>query len=190
MRNRIAIAALLLLFIACDGDYLPKPRGYFRIDLPEKKYTWYDTLCPFRFEMPVYARIEKTDDPTDDPCSFNIGFPAFRAKFYMSYKTGREHIPGYIEDCHKFVYKHTIKADAINEKMYIDTLKKMYGVMYEIKGNAASALQFFMTDSTDHFLRGSLYFDAIPNKDSLFPVIRFLQEDMIRMIETLEWKKN
>ena len=181
---------LLLLGISCDGDYIPKPRGYFRIDFPEKKYVSYDSICPFKFSYPVYAEIKNSDDSLKEPCSFNIEFPQFRAKVYMTYKTGKEHIPGYIEDSHKFVYKHTIKADAINEKLYIDTIKKMYGVLYEIKGNAASSVQFFMTDSVNHFLRGSLYFDAIPNKDSLLPVIRFLQEDIVQIIETLEWKNN
>jgi len=189
--NKIVWLFVLIIFcVACNSDYLPKPRGYFRIDFPEKKYTNYDSLCPFTFSYPVYAMFENSEDSLTDPCSFNIVFPKLNAKIYMTYKTGKENIPGYIEDCHKFVYKHTIKADAINEKLYIDSLKKMYGVLYEIKGNAASSLQFFMTDSVSHFLRGSLYFNTIPNKDSLLPVIRFLQEDIIRLIETLEWKND
>lgn len=179
----------LVLLAACGSDYTPKPRGYFRIDLPEKKYCSYDSLCPFAFEYPVYAVIESSDDTIKDPCSFNLLFPAFRARFYLTYKTGNGNIQGYIEESHKFVYKHTIKADAINEKLYIDSLRRVYGVLYQIKGNAASSLQFYLTDSTEHFLRGSLYFGTVPNKDSLLPVIEFLQEDMIHLMESLQWKK-
>lgn len=189
MNRFLAFLAVLILLAGCSGDYTPKPRGYFRIDFPEKKYCKYDSLCPFSFDYPVYATIEHSDDTVGDPCSFNLVFPGLRAKFYLTYKTGSANIQGYIEESHKFVYKHTIKADAINEKLYIDTLRKVFGVLYQIKGNAASSLQFYLTDSTDHFLRGSLYFNSVPNKDSLLPVIDFLQEDMIYLIETLEWEK-
>lgn len=188
--NRVGLfLTVLVLLAACGSEYTPKPRGYFRIDLPEKKYCRYDSICPFSFDYPVYAVIEHSDDMIKDPCSFNLVFPAFRARFYLTYKAGGENINGYIEESHKFVYKHTIKADAINERLYLDTIRNVYGVLYQIKGNAASSLQFYLTDSAEHFLRGSLYFNSVPNKDSLLPVIEFLQEDMMYLMESLQWKK-
>ncbi len=187
--NKVTGITIALIFLtSCGGDYIPRPTGYFRIDFPEKKYVKYDSFCPFTFEYPAYAQIEKSEDTINDPCSFNIVFPKFRAKVYLTYKAGKENISGYLEESHKFVYKHTIKADAINEKLYIDSVRQVFGTLYEIKGNAASSLQFHMTDSTGNFLRGSLYFANVPNKDSLQPVIRFLQTDITRLIETLEWK--
>lgn len=188
MNKITGIIIVLIFFTSCSGDYIPKPTGYFRIDFPEKKYVKYDSFCPFTFEYPAYAHIEKSEDTLNDLCSFNIVFSKFRAVIYLTYKVGRENISGYLEESHKFVYKHTIKADAINEKLYIDSASHVFGTLFEIKGNAASSIQFHMTDSAGNFLRGSLYFDNVPNKDSLQPVIRFLQTDISHLIETLEWK--
>lgn len=94
----------------------------------------------------------------------------------------------YLEDARTMVYKHTVKADAINEKAFINKEKKVYGVLYDIKGNAASSVQFYLTDSVTHFLRGALYFNAEPNKDSLAPAIKFIHQDIERLIETFQWK--
>ena len=154
----------LIFFTSCSGDYIPRPTGYFRIDFPEKKYVKYDSFCPFTFEYPAYAQIEKSEDTINDPCSFNIVFPKFRAKVYLTYKAGKENINGYLEESHKFVYKHTIKADAINENLYIDSASHVFGTLYEIKGNAASSVQFHMTDSTGNFLHGSLISITSPIK--------------------------
>ncbi|PKP22936.1 MAG: gliding motility lipoprotein GldD [Bacteroidetes bacterium HGW-Bacteroidetes-21] len=190
MKNNILGLFILLNLVlwSCGQDYVPKPRGYFRIDFPEKKYVTYDTLCPFAFEYPAYAIIERDNTPGAEPCFFNISFPAFNAKIHMSYKSGKEKIAGYIEDSHNLVYKHTIKADAINEKLFIDSVRNVYSVLYEIKGDAASSLQFYATDSLNHFIRGALYFNSIPNKDSLAPVIKFIEPDIQHIIETLQWK--
>ncbi len=83
---------------------------------------------------------------------------------------------------------HITKADAINEQMIIDPERKVYGILYDLKGSTATAVQFFVTDSTKHFFRGSLYFFAEPNPDSLAPVNEFFREDIIHIIETLKWK--
>ena len=92
------------------------------------------------------------------------------------------------EDAHRLAYKHSVKADAIEEKLWNNPDKEVYGIIYNIKGNAASSVQFFLTDSIRHYLRGSLYFYSQPDKDSLAPVIDFFREDIIHLVETLEWK--
>lgn len=190
MKNKLFWLFLIgaTLLWSCGQDYVPKPRGYFRIDFPEKKYIKYDTVCPFTFEYPEYAVIEKDPTPGTPACFINMSFPKFNAKIHLTYLDGNGQIAGYIEESREMVYKHTIKAEAINEKLFIDSVRKVYSVFYEIKGNAASSLQFFATDSVNHFLRGALYFNSTPNKDSLAPVIKFLQPDIQHIIETLEWK--
>lgn len=188
-------AALPLLLAACaQQGSTPKPRGYFRIDLPEKKYqTFNDPGYPYTFEYPVYANIVKDtlffDEKAENPWWINVDFPAFNGKIYMSYKEvgPRNTLDRLVNDAFKLTYKHTYKAESIEERD-IHTSNHVHGLFYEVGGNAASAKQFYATDSGHHFLRGALYFYAPPNADSLAPLHRFLEEDMWHMVETLKWK--
>lgn len=174
--------------VSCNHNYSPKPRGYFRIDLPEKKYQVFKSACPYQFEFPEYATITDSKMSHNEPCWKDIIFEHFNAKIHLSYKTVENNLPGLLEDSRTFVYKHTIKADAIDEKIYVNQENSVYGILYHIRGNVASTVQFFMTDSTDHFLRGALYFNTQPNKDSLAPVVDFLSQDITHLVETLQWK--
>ncbi len=187
--KRIINTLLLLMFLSsCSSNYTPKPMEYFRIDFPQKQYQTYDSICPYTFEYPTYSKITKGLVEDEQPCWINIVFPKFKATVYLSYFSVGKNLPKLFEDCRSLAYKHDIKADAINEVLYADSSNNIYGMVYEIKGNAASSLQFYMTDSTKHFLRGSLYFDVKPNKDSLAPVVEFIQKDVKHLIETLHWK--
>ncbi len=188
LKKFIGILSLGLIFGSCNQEYTPKPKAYFRIDFPEKKYQKFDSLCPFQFEYPTYAQM--LVPKTGDYCWKDIYFKKFNAKIYVSYKkiTLLDSLNKFIEDSHTLAYKHSIKADAISEQIFINPQKKAYGVLYAIKGNAATPLQFHITDSSKHFLRGSLYFNNVPNKDSLAPVIEFLKKDVIQLMETLQWK--
>ena len=185
----IFLSILILLQPGCRRKYTPKPRGYFRIDLPEKEYQLYDQECPYSFEYPVYGKLIPDDDYLSEPCWLNIEFPNYKGKIHLSYKTVSGNIGTLLEDSHTLAYKHTIKAQAINETLFLNEEKKVFGVMYDITGDAASAVQFFVTDSLNHYLRGSLYFNLQPNSDSLAPVISFFREDMIHLVETLQWKE-
>lgn len=184
----ILIWSFTLLF-SCRHSSPPKPRGYFRIELPPKTYSIVDTILPYSFELPQYARLDIQKINPEEPPRVNLNFPRFDARLYLSYKTvNSNNLYQLLEDNRKLAFKHSIKAEAINERLYSNPDEKVYGELFEIKGNAASPLQFFVTDSTRHFLRGSLYFGSIPNKDSLAPVIDYLSEDVIRLMETLTWK--
>ncbi len=163
---------------------------YFRIDLPSKTYTTLDTnTCLYRFEYPLYATIEPYDTTKNRNSGWlNIQFSAFKATLHITYYDIQDNLYKYTEESRSLAYKHDIKADAIREIAYIDSKNKVFGMVYEIKGNAASPVQFYLTDSIKHFIRGSLYFNVKPNKDSLAPVITFLYEDVKHLIETLRWK--
>jgi gliding motility-associated lipoprotein GldD len=190
-RNISKLALLLMIILAemaCQRNYTPKPRGYLRIEFPDKEYTLYDSACPFQFEHPVYSRVIPDTDYYSEPCWMNIEFPDFDGKIHISYKKVDGNLYEFIEDSRALVYKHTIRADAIKETVYSHPLVHVHGILYEIKGNAASNLQFYLTDSTKHFLRGSLYFNVQPDKDSLAPVIAYFKEDIIHLIESFEWK--
>lgn len=192
IKKLMLIAVPVLALAACGGDdddlYTPKPKGYFRIDFPEKTYTSFDTTCPFTFNYPTYARIEPDRDRRAEPCWINMNFPQFKAQLHLSYKPVTGDIGKYMEDSRTLAVKHTIKATSIEEQPVIRDSSRVYGLVYEIEGNAASSVQFYLTDSTNHFLRGALYFNAKPNKDSLGVVIDFIRKDIHKMIQTLEWK--
>lgn len=182
------LVLILIFIISCNQDYTPRPPGYMRIDFPEKEYVRYDTSCPYTFDIPVYAKINYKLKFEAEPCWVNIDFPQFNGQIHISYKPVQNNLSEFLEDSRTFVYKHTVKADAIEEQLYLNEEKDVYGILYDIKGNAASSIQFILTDSTNHFLRGALYFNTKPNKDSLAPVISFIRQDIVRIMESLEWK--
>lgn len=190
-------ASLPIIFSACQQQgSTPKPRGYFRIDLPKKEYRLFNEPgYPFSFEYPVYANVVKDtlffDAKPENPWWINIDFPELNGKIYMSYKViGQQNtLDKLINDAFKLTYKHSLKAASIAEEE-IHTNNNVHGLFYEVGGNAASAKQFYVTDSIRHYLRGALYFYAPPNADSLAPMHKFLQEDMWHLVKTLKWKAN
>lgn len=183
-------AMVLFLAVSCKEDYVPKPRGFFRIAFPEKSYHLFDSIgVPYRFDIPDYSKIIPDNDRITEPNWVNLIIPAHKAELHLSYKKIEKNLDKLMEDSRTLAFKHTIKADAINERIIINPAKKVYGTVFLIEGNAASPLQFYLTDSTQNFLRGALYIREVPNIDSLQPVIDFITPDIIRLIETTEWKK-
>ncbi|HBH47047.1 MAG TPA: gliding motility lipoprotein GldD [Bacteroidales bacterium] len=187
--QKVILLFILSIFIfSCVQSPTPKPRGYFRISLPEKKYQVYDSSCPYTFEYPVYGEIKQVEGVFAEPCWFNINFSDYHATLYLTYKELDGNLAIHMEDVRTLVYKHIIKADDIEENIVIGHKEKVYGIIYNLSGNTASTTTFFVTDSTRHFLTGSLYFSAIPNKDSLAPAIEFFQQDIVHLTKSLSWK--
>jgi len=189
----ILIFPILLLF-GCNEKYTPKPRQFFRIDFPEKTYHPLQPGFPYQFDIPDYSRIVQDEDNPDQPNWINISVPANKAEIHISYydlsnqkSSNRFLLNKFMEDSRTLAYKHSQKADAIQEQVFMNPSENVYGLIYKIEGNAASPMQFFLTDSTNHFLRGALYIRDIPNIDSLKPVIDFLETDIVRLIETTTW---
>ena len=182
-----------LIYISCNSDYTFKPRGYFNIELPAKAYKKFDQPgYPYTFEYPVYASIIKDTtffDVRADPWWINIDFPRFGGRIYISYKEiGKNKLDSLVKDAFEMAYKqHTYKASSI-EPTEIHTSNRVSGIYVTLTGNTATANQFFLTDSTKHFLRGALYFNATPNEDSLSLVNTFLRKDLVHLINTLQWK--
>jgi gliding motility-associated lipoprotein GldD len=185
------IVILLALFIySCESHYTPRPRGYFRIDLPEKSYQKFDTTYPYTFEYPVYATVEPSPDAgPEDKYWINIQFRRFKATLHISYKQVNNNLITYLEDAHTLAIKHIPKADAIYDSLIVDRDRNVFGLVYQIEGTeVASPYQFFLTDSTSNFVRGALYFNVVPNNDSLEPVINYLEKDLDHFINTFRWK--
>lgn len=186
------LSVLIMSLYACTGrDYSPKPRGYFNIEMPKKKYTTFNNGCAFSFDYPVYAEMIKDSSRDTRPCWYNLSFNRFNARLHLTYYdiSSKKEYEGLIEDARTFAFKHTVKANSIDQKSINYPEKKVYGVYYAIEGNTASSVQFFLTDSTKHYFRGALYFNERPQYDSIQPVVSFIKKDIDRMISTFKWIK-
>ncbi|HLP72723.1 MAG TPA: gliding motility lipoprotein GldD [Bacteroidales bacterium] len=194
-RSEFLLILMLPVFMtACSKAPVPKPRGYFRIDFPEKKYARFDGQngvqdMPCSFDYPVYGIISPSGERNGNEGWFNIDFPAYRARIYLTYRYIHNDFASLMEQTYRLnVKNHIAKADAINEQAITNNDRQVYGMLYDLAGNTATSVQFYATDSTRHYLRGSLYFSAEPNSDSLAPVIKFFREDIVHLMETLDWK--
>ncbi len=201
----IALALPGCLLVSCNSVYTPRPKGYFRINFPARQYQSFDKAgFPYTFEYPVYANVARDSSffeaTPENPYWINVIFPQFNATIYISYKRiggptdqGSAGLrPGNSfdklkDDAYKMTFKHTSKASSIDDSM-MTTPNGVSGVFFHVGGNAATANQFYVTDSTKNFLRGALYFDTTPNEDSLGIVNRFLEQDMRHLINTFKWR--
>ncbi|HRY98400.1 MAG TPA: gliding motility lipoprotein GldD [Bacteroidales bacterium] len=185
----VGIIAGTLLLGSCGSEPVPRPRGYFRIDMPQRAYLSFDTTWPYAFEYPVYARVQPDRDAGAEPYWADLFIPEFGARIHLSYKRMQGDLSPYAEDARKMAMQHIARSTGIQEIMVARPEAGVYGIIYQIEGReAASPLQFYLTDSSTHFLRGALYFNQAPNNDSLAPVIAFLQEDLLHLVETMHWK--
>jgi gliding motility-associated lipoprotein GldD len=211
MKQHCIALVLLLVIAACNSPFTPKPRAYYRIDFPQREYRLFNEPgYPYSFEYPVYGQISKDsslfDQNPDNPYWINIDFPRFNGRVYLSYKSiggysvykvnsekgyrdslVRNSFDGLREEAYKMTFKHSLKASGISDSAFI-TENSVPGIYFVVEGNAATSRQFYVTDSTRHFMRGALYFDTAPNSDSLSIVNDFLEEDMRHLIRTLRWK--
>lgn len=188
----LIVGVFIITFSSCGDDedevFIPKPKGFPRIDFPEKAYRMYDSLCPYSFEIPTYAFINNDRHKGADPCWINVNFPKYNAQIHLSYKTVTNNLDTFLNDSRDFAIKHQIKATGLDETIIVRDSSQVYGLVYDISGNTASNIQFYLTDSTHHFMRGALYFNVEPNIDSLKIVVDYLRKDIVHMIQTFEWK--
>lgn len=181
--SRPIFLLLLLSVLSCKKEVLPKPAGQLRLDYPVAEYAHFKNECPFTFDINSAAVIkEKTD------CNFTIDYPKMKATIYISYKPVHNNITTLLRDAQKLTYEHVIKADDILEQPFINKAHKVYGMFYEVNGNAATNAQFYVTDSIRHFIDCSVYFYAKPNFDSVMPAASYVKNDMRALMESLRWK--
>ncbi len=187
--NKILIAFAFTL-VACGSsevDYYPKPNGYLRLDFPERVYSTYASDCPYAFEIPEYFSVVDKDSFCNKK---DIVMSRFNASLMLTYLPVDTNLIDLIEASRSFVYEHSQFADGIEEEVIIDDTRDAFGLRYKITGDAASPFQFYLTDSTNHFLRGALYFNVKPNYDSIKPSLDYITEDLDRMLQTVIWKKD
>lgn len=195
--NREPLYFILIFFInqiitACGGntDYVPKPYGYNRIDLPEAAYQALPNEYPYRFEYSAHATIRPDSSAIAEPHWIHIIYPAFKADIQLTYKSIQsdpQFFAEFVDDSHRLISKHMVKASSIEENI-IKTPSGKTAAVYELEGEVPSQFQFYITDSTTHFLRGALYFRTATKNDSLAPVIDFIKKDIIHLLNTCEWE--
>ena len=194
MHSMRKVFFLIILFIAigCTQEQVntPKPKGYSRINFPIKKYVTYISDAPFEFEYPAYAKMVKDTEFNAQPFWSNLDFPQFNGRLHLTYHGvfSKQNYNKMTEAARMLAMKHSVKASAIDQRIINYPDKKVYGIYYEIQGNTASSVQFFLTDSAKHYFRGALYFNEAPKYDSIQPIIKFIKKDIDRMIATFRWK--
>jgi len=179
----IVLLFTIFFLIGCKKEVLPKPSSYLRLDYPEAEYVSLKGNCPFEFDLNSSAIIKE-----DKACGYSIHYPKMKATIYLTYKPVSNNINMLLRDAQKLTYEHVIKADDILEQPFINQDKKVYGMFYQVNGNAATNSQFYLTDSIHHFVTGSVYFYSKPNFDSIMPAVSYVKNDMQRLMETMKWK--
>jgi gliding motility-associated lipoprotein GldD len=197
MQKYFYLFFLLICLSACqEEEFQPKNRGFFKFDLPKHSYQQFSAAdFPYRFNYPTYGRAVKDtlffSKVPENPFWMNIDFPQWGGKIYLTYKSipNKDAFYKMINDAYHMTSAHEKRADYIKDPVINLPEKKVYGMFFDIGGDAASATQFFVTDSNKHFLRGALYFDVSPNADSLKPINEFMRQDLTYLINSLEWTK-
>ncbi|UYW00842.1 gliding motility lipoprotein GldD [Flavobacterium agricola] len=172
-----------LTLIGCKDATLPKPKAQLRLSYPNPTYNLYQANCGFEFDVNHIATVQQKQN-----CSFEIEYPKMKATIYMTYLPVNNDIEKLLSEAQKLTYEHVIKADDIVEQPFINPENNVYGMFYYVGGNAATNTQFYATDSTKHFIRGSAYFYATPNFDSILPAVNYIKNDMRVIMESLQWQ--
>ncbi|WP_345192408.1 gliding motility lipoprotein GldD [Algibacter agarivorans] len=181
------------LLMSCGEDYVPKPKAYLRLEYPKAKYVDTNLELPFSFETNVLATHIKTKkvNASTESYGINLEYPTLKGTIFLTYKAiekDKKNLIAFLRDAQNLTQKHAIKADEIPVTPYENDERKVYGAFAEVKGNVASPAQFYVTDSVNHFLTGSLYFHAKPNYDSILPAANYLQKDIKHIMESVTWK--
>lgn len=178
-----SLTLFVLLMISCQDAPIPKPKAKIRLEYPKGKLAELDTKN-FSFK---YNQIASPKGANDN--AFTLEYPEMKGAIFISYKKVEYNLDQLIKDSKRLSYEHAAKADNIVEQPYVNPNDRVYGALFEVQGNAASQSQFYVTDSTEHFLTGSVYFYTKPNYDSILPAAAYLHNDIRGIIETLKWKK-
>src|SRR5690606_9213539 len=172
---------------SCNNEKLPKPKAFLALEYPPAQYeSFANSDCNYKFEKNTISRIKMAKG--NIPCWINLEYPILDATVFITYQPVNKNLDSLLQDAQKLPLQHTIKADFIEGDVYTNPSNKVYGMFYEVEGNAASQAQFYITDSISHFMTGSLYFNQKPNYDSIMPAASYLKKDMKHLIETIEWE--
>lgn len=186
--NSIIVTLSALILYSCSGNetYIPKPPTYLRIDLPEREYITFDDTCAFKFEIPSYTTISKSEVGSD--CNKNLNLGPLNGVINLSFIKIDTSLAAYVNYAIDKVEEHKIKATAIKDSNIIRPNDKVYGTLFTLEGNVATPFQFYLTDSVSSFMSGVVYFNAIPNYDSIKPALDFVKKDIVHLLNSTTWQ--
>ena len=182
MRRFFLFFSGLFLVVSCNDEQLPKPKGYLSLSYPVSTYKYLELDRPYTFEVSELAIVKD-----DRHHWLKIQYPSLKASLDITYRPVEGNLKELLTESEKLVYSHVVKAEEIVPKNFENMNKRVFGSMQQITGNAASQIQFHVTDSTRHFIKGALYFYTKPNYDSILPAVEHVKKDIIRLVETLAW---
>ena len=183
------LSVLFIVLSSCRQSSIPKPYGYIRLTMPDTCYA--DAVpkgYPYRFDVSCHAEVRPVSDEQGGQYWIDLHYPALNATVHCSYQPVRGNLRELTDDAIRFVYRHSSHASSIPEQGFVHAEARVYGVLFDLEGNTASSMQFFVTDSVRHFFRAAAYCDCVPNADSLAPVYDYLHKDVVRMVESFEWR--
>lgn len=183
MKNCFFVFLAVVFFSSCGSETLPKPKSYLKLQYPIATYKVVESDCPFTFKVSTFAKVEIKNN-----CWVKVEYPKLKATIHITYRSVDANLNTILKEVEKLTFEHTIKADAISDRPYNDVEKKVYAKLYNIEGNVATNIQFRATDSLKHVLSGALYFYAKPNYDSIAPAVKYIEKDIIKLVESLAWK--
>ena len=183
MKSSIFFTLICLSLLSCGDEKMPKPTGQLSLEYPPAKYMKFSNSCGFDFDKNELAEVKATSN-----CGLEIHYPKMKATVYLTYKPVQNNLEKLLTDAQKLTYEHVIKANDIAEQPYVNLDRKVYGMFYQVGGNAATNAQFYVTDSTRNFVTASMYFYSKPNFDSILLAADYIKNDMKQMIESIKWK--
>jgi len=183
MKALLYIFSCAFIFTSCKEDTIPKPPSYLSLQYPVPKYKSIDSQCTYSFENNTISNVKFKDG-----CNALVDYPSLNGTLFLTYRSVNNNINTLLRDAQKLTYEHVRKADDIIEEKYINDQQNVYGMFYDVSGNAASQSQFYVTDSINHFITGSIYFNVKPNYDSIYPAATYLKNDIRHLMETIQWQ--
>ncbi len=183
MKNFLIQCVLYMLIFSCsEGPLKPKPKSMLNLKYSKQKYVLKKSKCPYSFQINRSSNLILTDK-----CNDQIIYPTLKGTIYLTYRKVNNNFDSLLSDAYSMPLKHVREASRIPEKIYVNKINKTYGSIFQIVGNAASQIQFFLTDSLNHFIFGALYFYKKPNYDSIMPAVNYIGEDISKLMESLKW---
>uniref|UniRef100_UPI00404B16E0 gliding motility lipoprotein GldD n=2 Tax=Flavobacterium sp. TaxID=239 RepID=UPI00404B16E0 len=182
----LILIGFLFLVVSCQDEVYPKPPAFLRLNYPQAEYIGFESQCPFVFDI---NSNEAKQIEIKSNCAITIKYPTMKASLFLTYREVNQNIDTLLMDAQKLTFEHVIKADEIMEVPFMKGKDKVYGMFYEVGGDAATNAQFYLTDSVKHFVTGSVYFYTKPNFDSIMPATSYIKDDMKTLMETLRWKE-
>ncbi len=182
-QNGLLFLFFLLILTSCNQNTLPKPKAQLRLEYPEPIYQNIQTNCPYIFQF-----SKQSIPKINSKCWVNIEYPKLNASINITYRPIDHNLKELFQESEKLTFNHSIKADKISSLPFENLTNHTYGAIFRVSGNAASPVQFHLTDSTKHFLTGAVYFNVQPNYDSILPAVNYIENDIKHLMESLEWQ--